>query len=383
MRLTANNISLAVCCLLLVFIVLAWAFRTETEVTEKHLVDAIALIDNSSPYYSPALNSTVNWSERPFQQDKVSYFGVPMNMVIASDITRTVIGIINGKIGWLRKYPEIWPRAMDIYNGHLYIGNRHGVDIIDLDSGNLDRQLALRDLPALTLMNSLRITVLNDVPWLIVALDSPLIDGVVAPTTHGIQQYLLHKDREPELAGKGGDSVESSNPRDALFVNGVIYIADTHAHRVVSLHKTTEKMNVTSVYFPNTVDYLKSDSSTNLIVAAEHENRVFSLDLKTGEKRLLMYCPHPPFNDPILDGDRIARLQSSTVATGTGDSPPKSLCATEHSGLWTLYSPNSARVHNDRIIITDTDNHMVKVIDGKRMLALVAGIPNPVNALLF
>lgn len=383
MKFTAINIFVAVCCLLTLLVVLVSAFRTESEVTEQHLADAIALIDHSLPFYSPTLKNTVNWSERPFKPEKLRYFGTPMNMVIASDITRTVIGIINGKIAWSCEYPEIWPRAMDIYNGHLYIGNRHGVDAIDLGSGNLDRQLVLNDLPALTLMNSLRIVLRNDVPWLILALDRPLIDGVVAPTTHNIQQYLLHKDREPELVEKRGDSVEYSNPRDALFVNGVMYIADTHAHRVVSLHKTTEKINFTSVYFPNTIDHLKSDSSTNLIVAAEHENRVFSLDLNTGKKQLLMYCPHPPFNDPILDGDRIARLQSSTVAPGTGDSPPKSLCATERSGLWTLYSPNSARVHNDRIIITDTDNHMVKVIDGKRMLALVAGIPNPVNALLF
>lgn len=398
MKPIAGRTPLAVCffMLLLVLVVLAREFHAEREVTERHLAEAVALHDHSLPYYSPALRNTVNWSERPFLPDKVLYYGMPLNMVVASDITRTVIGIINGHIAWSRKYPEIWPRAMDIHEGILYVGSRRSIDAVDYLTGEIIAKIEVPTSHEIGSINGIRFRRIEGAVFVSIAFDMPgkdeggaIISSNGGKSTASIMIFRLDEGSPPTLRLSVADANGAHYPRDVLYIDGGYIVADTYWHRVYFVqHRDKDSKSAAfypdvSVFYPNTVDVMDIGGLKEIIVAAEHENRVFSLDLKTGKKQLLMYCPHPPFDDPVMDADQMIRHQVSTAARETGTTPPRSLCATEHSGLWTLYSPNSARAHNGRIIIADTDNHLVKVVDGKKMLALVAGIPNPVNAILF
>jgi hypothetical protein len=172
-----------------------------------------------------------------------------------------------------------------------------------------------------------------------------------------------------------------SYPRGGYFTGAKLVAADTFGPNedglgTVFMTDGATKEAIANVYFPNTVYPMPNG---NVLICAEHENRVYECDPVTGQKTIHMSCGHPVFSRIENPSTYIAEFQGFT---GSHKSLrlPKSICSVGNSGWDTLYSPNSARMYGGDLLIADTDNNRVIVNRRGTIVTSITGFNNPVTA---
>lgn len=295
------------------------------------------------------------------------------DMIVASDFSRRVYGFVGGVQAWTRDYPGKWPRGVDVFEGLAYIANGTSIDVVNPKTGFLHTTISVPSAPGN--INSIRVTKWNGSTWLTLAFDTSGSGSVRAYTMSSftLTQYL-------------SSSHSAQYPRCAFVDVGWIWVADTFGHRVYAIDLASGAMRPSqgaiSVYYPNTVDFIPG-SPDKIIVCAEHENRVFEWDYSPSTVFTMKKCaPVAPYNDMTKTKADMVSGEAATVDSGSTFTPKKSQCAIECSGSDTLYSPNSARLYGNDLLVADCDNQRVVMFRSGTLVAEITGFNNPVTAVL-
>lgn len=319
-------------------------------------------------YYSPGVGTVPSPNTLGMPSGLIAMSGEPRDMVIACDLGRAVVGIVGGVEAWRRAYPSTWPRAIDVFEGLLFVGVGTNVEVINPVTGFVHAVMSIPSAPApisgLTLSREASDT------WLAAAFD---MNGYGSVRAYTLANMALTE-------GFRSTTHSMIHPRSAAVAGGFIYAADTFGHRVVEIEISSGTMtDFTNVFYPNHVQVVGGQ----VVIAAEHENRVFSRGFNpSGPRTMLMTAPVAPFNDITKTKTDIIAVEASTFDAASTFTPPKSLCAIEAAGTDTLYSPNSARLYGSDLLVADTDNHRTVVVRSGAVVTEVTNLNNPVTAVL-
>lgn len=329
-------------------------------------------------YYDPTVPQTVNVtaaitagapSPHPIMTGDLN------DMVVSCDLSRRLYCYLNGSVAWVRDYPSSWPRGLDVYNGLIFAANGTSIDILHAQIGTVPlKNIPVPSAPAA--INAIRISQWDGITWVTICFD---LDGVGSVRLYRLNGATVC-DYGLTLMHTSGHVAR--HPRDAVVELGWVFVADTFGHRVYAWDIGSGGMrDSTDVYYPNSVHVM---TPAIIRICAEHENRIFDWDYTTNpDTRTLVYsAPVAPFNDITKTNADIVAAEAGTFDPASTFTPKKSLCATEAAGLNTLYSPNSARMKGDDMIVSDTDNGRVLVINSGVIVTEVVGFNNPVNAIL-
>ncbi|PJM69199.1 hypothetical protein [Achromobacter ruhlandii] len=326
-------------------------------------------------YFAPSVGQTVNTSIGVTGDP--DYRGAPRCIAVVSDWGQRLDVFLHGCFAWSRSHTDTWLRGLAFFKGLIYYCIEDYILIRDPLTGFSIAQFQLSKIVGgqRKAINSIRFSEVGGNVYLTVCYDFSGIGSVVVYRYSGGR--LLPHYENPLFA---------SAPRGAYF-DGRLVVADTFGAGGDGLGSvylvnpaTGTRITWTNVYYPNTVE---PASGGRVLICAEHENRVFEWDPATGARIMRMSAPHPLFATLSNTATMIEAGQTSTAGP-TPPTPPKSVCAEEHAGEWTLYSPNSARYgrSEDEMIISDTDNNRVIIVCGGEIKILITGFNNPVNAVL-
>lgn len=333
----------------------------------------------SLAYYNPAVPITENAAAAqslaaPSAAPSMS--GDNLDMVVASDFSRRLYCYLNGQLAWERDYPNSYPRGLDVYNGLIFAANGTSIDILHSKIGSVPlKKIPAPNAPAP--INSIRVTEWDNKIWVAVCFD---LDGAGSVALYQLSGNTVC---DYQLAYHSSNSHIASHPRGAIVILGWVFVADTFGHRVYAYDIASGGMrNSTEVYYPNSVDEI---TAANIMICAEHENRVFDWQYHPApDVRTMIYsAPVAPYNNVSKTKSDIVVEEAATVDPSSTFTPAKSLCAIEGSGKNTLYSPNSARGYIGGTLIADTDNYRVIFVASNGAITTeVTGFNNPVNAVL-
>jgi len=319
-------------------------------------------------YYSPGSGTVPTPNPLGMPAGAVTVSGEPINAVVACDLGRAVVGVVNGVEAWRRSYPSIWPRAIEIFEGLLFVGDGTNIHVMNPATGFVHRTMAVPSAPAA--ISGLSVTRYAGQSWVICS-----FSGTGAGTVRG---YTMS---ELALTEAFVNPQTASHPRHATLIGGWVFVADTFGHRVYGVTLGGAMRDSTEVYYPNHLQALASD---RIMVTAEHENRVFVWDYSPTHTREMVHCaPVAPFNDIAKTKADIVAGEGATLDPASTFTPKKSLCAVEGSGANTLYSPNSSRLYGTDLLVADTDNHRVVLIRAGSVVSTMTNLNNPVTAVLF
>lgn len=314
-------------------------------------------------YYAPTIPLTVDISYGAPATPPV-YTGEARDIIVASDHGRTLYGFKDGALAWTKSMPNSWPRGVDVFEGLLFYADGSDLVIANPATGFEHKRQAMGGI-----INGVKITRYSGVVYVTLCFD-----------TNAAQNVKVWTWANFTLAPFFTNPHSAANPRCAYFYAGWLFIADTFGHRVYAVDKASGGMrNSTPVYYPNYIEPIAADQ---VLVCAEHENRVFVWDYHpTDSRTMVMSAPVAPFNDLTKTRGDIEAMQSGTAVT-PGYTPPKSACAQEYAGALTLYSPNSATQTPHGLLVADTDNHRVILVRAGAIVASIAGFNNPVTAVM-
>lgn len=320
-------------------------------------------------YYSPGTGTVPSPNPLGMPAGTVTLTGESRDMVVACDLGRAVVGIVGGVEAWRKNYPSTWPRAIDVFEGLLFVGVGTSVQVINPRTGFVHRTMTVPSAPAP--INGLSVSRWGSDVWVALSYD---LNG--AGSVRGYKMTNLG------LTENFVNTHSAVYPRCAVVEGGWMFIADTFGHRVYAVDIASGGMrDSTDVYYPNHVQMLASNI---VLITAEHENRIFKWQYSPGaHSRTMVHCaPVAPFNDITKTKADIVAGEAATIDPFSAFSPKKSLCAIEAAGTDTLYSPNSARLYGTDLLVSDTDNHRVVVIRGGSVVTEVTGFNNPVTSIL-
>lgn len=315
-------------------------------------------------YYSPTVPGTVNITYGPPAQSPV-YTGEQHNIAVACDLGREMYAFKAGSIAWQKSMPSSWPRALDVFEGLMLYADGQNLVVCNPATGFVHQSYNLG-----AVINAVKVIRYGTTTYVSVCFD-----------TTGAGSVKLYTWSNMALTLAFTNPHSASNPRGAYYYAGWMFIADTFGHRVYAVDVASGGMrNSTDVYYPNSIEPIASDK---VLVCAEHENRVFEWDYyPTDVRTMLMSAPVVPYNDISKTKADIVSLESGT-GVSPGYTPPKSACAKEYAGAMTLYSPNSARITSQGLLIADTDNHRVILVRNGAVVTEITGFNNPVTAVIF
>lgn len=326
-------------------------------------------------YFAPSVGQTVNTSIGVASDPE--YSGDPRCIAVVSDWGQRLDVFLHGCFAWSRSHTDTWLRGLDFFRGLIYYSIEDYVLIRDPLTGFSIAQFQLSKIVGSQRkpINSIRFSEVGGNVYLTVCYDFSGVGSVVVYRYSGGR--LLPHYENPQFA---------SAPRGAYF-DGNLVVADTFGVAgdglgsvyVVNI-ATGARITWTNVYYPNTV---VPASGGRVLICAEHENRAYEWDPSTGSRVMRMCAPHPLFSTPANTSTMIRAGQSGTAGAAP-PVPPKSVCAVEHAGEWTLYSPNSAGYGSSEyeMVISDTDNNRVLIVRDGEIRTLITGFNNPVNAVL-
>lgn len=306
------------------------------------------------------------------------------DMVVASDFSRCIYGFIGGKQKWRKDYTGVWPRGLEVWGGYVWVANGTTIELLHPLYGNLIKTVAIPG-GAAGPINSIRITQSplgnTNFTWLTLCFD---IVGA-----NSVRTYKLTGSNPCDWALTLflSNPHSANSPRSALVDTGWLWVADTFGHRVYAVDLASAGMRpgagVIPAYYPNMVDFV-SGSPDKLIIAEEHGNRILQVDYDPAPYNysIIASAPVAPYNDPTKFKADFVALEAGTVDPASTFTPKKSKCATECSGINTLYSPNSARKYGNDYLIADCDNQRVVVWGGGAVKGELTGLNNPTNAVL-
>lgn len=305
------------------------------------------------------------------------YIGEPRNIAVVSDWGQRIDFFRDGALAWSKMHSGTWPRGLDAFRGLIYYAVEDYVVVRAPEDGF---QICQFYLPKVVggerkKINSLRFSTVGTDVFLTVCYDFSGAGSVIVYRYTG-GNFVLHYQ----------NPLGASYPRGAYF-DGNLVVADTFGSAGDGLGSvylvnivTGARITWTNVYYPNTVE---PASGGRVLICAEHENRAYEWDPATGTRVMRMSASHPLFSTLSNTSTMIEAAQTGTAGP-TPPTPPKSVCAEEHAGEWTLYSPNSARygVTEDEIAYADTDNNRVIIIRSGNIVVNIGGFNNCTNAVL-
>lgn len=316
-------------------------------------------------YYSPGSGTVALSDDKPAAVD-ISVVGEPRDMLVACSQAKRFYGIVGGECVWTYDVPG-WPRAIEVFRGLAFVGVGAAIFVMDPRTGYLHRVMGIPNAPAP--INGLSIVEDDGTVWVVCCFDG---DGPgLVRAYHMVDLTLTEVFVNP---------LSTDSPRHATYVLGWLFVCDTFNHEVYGVTLGGAKRDSIAVYFPNHIQML--DPATGLITA-EHENRILRWQYyPTVDVSIDVSAPVAPFNDPAKGKADIEAGEGATLDPNSPLDPKKSLCAVEASGPDTLYSPNSARLYGDDLLVADTDNHRVIVIRDGQIVTEVTGFNDPVTAVL-
>lgn len=318
-------------------------------------------------YYSPGVGTVPNPNPLGMPSGPVVCTGEAISAVVACDLGRAVVGVIDGVEAWRRSYPSSWPRGIEIFEGLLFVAEGTSIHVMNPKTGFVHRTMTVPNAPAP--INGLSITRDGNQVYLVACFDAVGAGTVRAYNLSGLS--LTEVFVNPHSA---------AHPRHAQYKAGWVFVCDTFGHRVYAVTMAGAMRDSVEIYFPNHIDMQASNWG---LIAAEHENRVVRWQYyPTVSFTLEVAAPVAPFNDAAKRKTDIIAAEASTFDPASAFSPPKSLCAQEAQGDNTLYSPNSARMYGSDVLVSDTDNHAVKLFRGGVVVSKITGFNNPVTSLM-
>ncbi|MFZ4541833.1 MAG: hypothetical protein ACOYNL_08520 [Rickettsiales bacterium] len=333
-----------------------------------------AKVDAPPPgsYYSPVLKTTVGITFVAPQNDPI-WRGASDNLIVATDLGRRIYAFKHGKLIWVRDYPDSWPRAMDIFEGKLYIADGSHIEVRDPRSGDLHHRFEIKE--ATAPITSIRLDRTTEGVRMVVAYDSSMYEE---QAESNVRVYRIHGQHYEEIYATPRIT---NHTRDAYIDGDNLVVSATYDNLVYGVDmKTNRTVFSRSVYFPNSI---QAQANGSVLICAEHENRVFLWNPVTNVSELLFSAPHYPYNDIKTTRETIIKTQGKTSDSHSPYHPRKSIVAKEYSGTMTLYSPNSAYIYDEDLVISDSDNHRVIVVRDGKIITEITGFNNPVNTIRF
>lgn len=290
----------------------------------------------------------------PNTQGGIGTRGTPRDMVVANHYQKKIWGVVNGGVAWER-ITGGWPRAMRLFDGVLYYADSHVIYRVDPATGSPAGSPWVMPAPVVCLD-------ITQQQW------TMLIVGYGGAGAGKVEFFNVSSGVP---VSQGLVTEHLSYPRAVHWVGlgGVIAVADTFGHKVKMIHLSTGKLatNVThnsfDVYYPNDV---RPIGGGKILVAAEHENRIITVNYNTGDRELVFAADIAPYND--IDATRqdiVNHEPASFVTTGRPVIfvPPKQEVAKEYADEPTCYAPNCAFFSAEKLVLCDTDHHRVLVLD--------------------
>lgn len=321
-------------------------------------------------YYSPPLGTVPNPQPLGMPAGSVTCAGEQINAVVACDLGRAVVGVVGGVEAWRRSYPSHWPRAIETFEGLLFIGRGAGIEVVNPRTGYIHAVMNIPSAPAN--INGLRITRSGGQLYATCCFDMNGTGSVRVYTMNGFS-----------LAQAFVNPFTAYNPRCAEICFGWVFVCDTFNHLFYAVDVASGGLRVsTSVYFPNHVQMLDAETA---LITAEHENRIARWKYTAPESFTLdLAAPVAPFNNPTKRKAFIEANEAGTLNPSSAFTPKKSMASTEAQGsALTIYSPNSARLYGSDMLVSDTDNHRVILVRGGAVVSELSNFNNPVTSVLF
>lgn len=313
-------------------------------------------------YYSPVIPTTVNTSYGV--SGNPTYVGEPVNLVVTSDLGRRTYGFTNGSLAWTRDFPTSWPRGVDMCEGLVFYaeGNR----LFGVNPKND--------------FNHVQLTVSDNIISFRFTKAGSKIFLTVCYSRAGAGSIEVFEYKNGQITPHWVNPIPASNSRNAYVRDNKLYVADTFGHQVYVVDMYTgAKITWTNVYYPNMIDAISNEV---VMICAEHENRVFNWNYVTGSRTMVYSAPVALYSN-MANGSAFIMANEASTGAPTPPAPPMSLCSVAYSGEETLYSPNSARMFDDLLVIADTDNHRVIGIRAGSIVFTITGFNNPVGAVIF
>lgn len=309
-------------------------------------------------YYNPihgTCNVTIGSTSSPIVSE------MRKCIAVACDLGRKVYCINEGKVVWEKDFPESWPRAMTLFDGILYVADGRYILGLSPETGFCHFKNELGNV-----INSLNFKVEAGKVLLTVCYDKS-----------GSESVELFEVVEGGFTSVFKNPHKAIHPRSAYYTNAWLFVSDTFGHEVYSVDiRDASKTASLPVYYPNSVKML---SNEEVLICAEHENRIIKWDYTTNEIVNLAGCNLYPFNTSNVLYPEILELEKHTEADDSFQ-PHKSIASIENAGINSLYSPNSAEITPEGILVCDTDNHRVVLIKDNIVVESCSGFNNPVNS---
>ncbi|WP_417423634.1 PQQ-binding-like beta-propeller repeat protein [Hoeflea sp.] len=323
-------------------------------------------------YYSPGSGTVPNPQPLGMPPGPAVCAGEPINVVVACDLGRAIVGIVDGQEAWRVNYPNHWPRAIEIFEGLLYVGIGGRIYAFNPKTGFMHREIVIPNPPANIV--GLRITRWNgSEPHVACTFD---LNGAGSVAVYTLSEMTLTTVFvNPQIA---------IHPRCAEWLGGWVFVCDTFRHLfyAVDVASGGAWRVSTEIYYPN---YVQMISVEEALITEEHSNRIVRWKY-TDPESFIVECAAPvaPYGDPSKRVADIMAAENGTLYPDSAFTPKKSLCSDEAQGAkLTLYSPNSARLYGDDLLISNTDNHHVIVVRDGVVVTEITGFNNPVTAVLF
>lgn len=303
------------------------------------VAENMGLIKPTRSHYSESLQTTVEILRcAPKKPPQLVGSALSHDLIVVSDLGGLVQRINkSGELLWQRKLSM--PRGVDISNGQLIVGDGKSLRVIDIGTGS---DIKVFDL---------------DWPILMVRLFEGNI--YLLMNFNGKQSVRRYTLSQGELVLNKSATVETNYAR-GLYVNkSGIYVADTFNHRIIILDlHSLNLLDQVGSYFPNSVEIFEGN---RLLVAEEHLDAISEFKTKPLKfERVILGCQTNQRSVEFY----IDKIQSGCIKYGSIDE---------------LYSPNDAIKMDDRIYISDTDNHRVIEIYDGRVVAQLTGFNSPIN----
>lgn len=302
----------------------------------------------------------------------ISYMGEVRDIVVASDWGRRVYFFSQGSLALETVIPTSWPRAIDVLDRVVFYGVEDYLMARSFPAGAILGTYALANphQGGKKHINAIQFSRYMGKTFLTVCYDFIGPNSVIV--------YEFADDKFVEFLSC---PYVVSYPRGGYFTGVKLVVADTFGPDedglgTVFMTDGITKETIANVYFPNTVYPMPNG---NVLICAEHENRVYEGHPESGQKILHMSCGHHVFSRIENPSTHIAEFQGLTASHKVLH-PQKSICSVEHGGPRSLYSPNSARMYGDDLLIADTDNNRVIVKRKNEIVTSVTGFNNPVTA---
>lgn len=321
-------------------------------------------------YYTPGAGTSGVTTNKP-ALSSLAVSGEARSMVVASDMSRRVYGIVDGVPTWVLDNPNYFVRGLCLFEGLVFIPSNYGtsIHVINPRTGWIHRTIAVPNAPSA--IRGISIAHYAGETWMVLCFAG-----------NGVGNVRVYKMVDLVIAQCLSNPNVANEPRHAELIGGNVFICDTFGHRVYGITLAGVLHNSVDIYFPNHIHMLANDVG---LITAEHENRVIRWQYSTNPDGFSIEygAPVAPFNDPTKRKADIIAGEVATIDPASVYTPKKSLCAVEAQGEDTLYSPNSARLYGGDLLISDTDNHRVIIVRDGVIVTEITGFNNPVTSILF